>query len=94
MHKGLFGSCGEFFVPFSLPSFKASAEEVSFGPPSHVRARVSRVDFFRVVKRWGCRFLSILFSLLQMHPRALSDVTPSGLGHRVLRNVYDPICPV
>ena len=80
-HNCLFGTCGEFSVPFTIPKylcrrFEASGEGVGFGPPSHV----SRVDFSRVEKRWRYRFSQTAFDLVQAHPHALSDVTLSAFG--------------
>ena len=84
-HKGLFGTPRGFSVLFSLPKgssrrIEASSEGVSFGPPSHVHAYVSRVDFSPVEKRQGCRFLRTSFGFVHAHPLALSDGIPSVLA--------------
>ena len=67
---------------------------MGFGPPSHVHASVSRVDFSRVEKRRGCSVLRTPFALVYANPSALSDVTDSASGPQRLKEVYELIFPV
>ena len=72
-------------MPVSLskcPSgrFEGSGEDVGFRPPSHVHACGSREDISRVEKRRECKLSQIPVGLVQGHPRAFGDVTPSAFG--------------
>ena len=86
-------------MPFSLPKgqtriLEAFGEGVGFDLPSLVDACVSRKDVSRVETCQGCRFSQTLFSSVQTHPRALSDVTHSAFGPHGLCNVYELIFPL
>ena len=84
-HEGLFGTRGRLSVPFSLSKgptrgLEAFGEGVGFDLPSLFPACVSRKDVSRVKTCQGCRFSQTLFSPVQTHPGALSDVKHSAFG--------------